>query len=384
MKMDLADELSLESYRVAAEGMLSPSLLIYEERVKQNIARMIAVLDGQPARWRPHLKTVKLESMTRLLVEAGVSAAKCATTLELAMACQAGMRDVLVAYPHTGENARRIAEIARKFPQVRVSAIVDSKEQLPVWMETPVGLFIDINAGMNRTGIERRQCDEIAELATAIQANGITLRGLHFYDGNSNEPDLVQRTQRAHERYGDLLQILAGLEKKGIPIEEVVTAGTPAFPCAVSYKPLWQGPFVHRVSPGTVVYCDVSSLGQLPQEYGLTPAVAVLSRVISHPKRGVVTCDAGHKSVSVDSGVPNCVAVEHPELRALKPSEEHLPFELGEAVTPPELGSILYLIPRHVCPTVNNFDRAAIVRGGKVVAVEPVTARGHEGPFLGT
>jgi D-serine deaminase-like pyridoxal phosphate-dependent protein len=39
---------------------------------------------------------------------------------------------------------------------------------------------------------------------------------------------------------------------------------------------------------------------------------------------------------------------------------------------------MLYLLPTHVCPTVNNFDRAMIVREGKVESIEPVTARGRE------
>jgi hypothetical protein len=48
----------------------------------------------------------------------------------------------------------------------------------------------------------------------------------------------------------------------------------------------------------------------------------------------------------------------------------------------PEVGEALYLLPRHVCPTVNNFDRALLVRNGQIEAVEKVTARGHEAPLL--
>jgi D-serine deaminase-like pyridoxal phosphate-dependent protein len=46
----------------------------------------------------------------------------------------------------------------------------------------------------------------------------------------------------------------------------------------------------------------------------------------------------------------------------------------------PAIGELLYLIPRHVCPTVNNFDDAVIVSGGNLVVVEPVSARGRERP----
>ena len=51
--------------------------------------------------------------------------------------------------------------------------------------------------------------------------------------------------------------------------------------------------------------------------------------------------------------------------------------------TGPEVGEVLYLLPRHVCPTVNNFDCALVVREGEIERVEKVTARGREAPLVG-
>jgi len=48
----------------------------------------------------------------------------------------------------------------------------------------------------------------------------------------------------------------------------------------------------------------------------------------------------------------------------------------------PQVGEMVYLLPRHVCPTVNNFDCALAVRDGSVESVEPVSARGREEPLL--
>ena len=45
---------------------------------------------------------------------------------------------------------------------------------------------------------------------------------------------------------------------------------------------------------------------------------------------------------------------------------------------PPPLGSLLRLVPRHVCPTVNLADEAALLRGGELTEVVAVAARGHE------
>jgi len=112
------------------------------------------------------------------------------------------------------------------------------------------------------------------------------------------------------------------------------------------------------------------------------PAVLVLARVVSHPRYDIVTCDAGHKAVSADAGIPTCVVVGHPELTPLSPSEEHLPLAVEEGSQAPPIGDTLYLLPRHVCPTVNNFDAALIARNGRIEAEEKVSARGHEGPLL--
>ncbi|MBV8904361.1 MAG: D-TA family PLP-dependent enzyme, partial [Acidobacteriia bacterium] len=155
--------------------------------------------------------------------------------------------------------------------------------------------------------------------------------------------------------------------------------GTPAFPCAATYAPFRQSGFVHRASPGTVIYSDVTSLSQLPAEWGYQPAAVVVSTVVSHPRANVLTCDAGHKAVSADAGVPTCAVTGHPDFTPLKPSEEHLPIEVKSG-TRPEIGETLYLIPRHVCSTVNNFDHAVIVEQNRIVGLERVTARGHEAP----
>ena len=79
--------------------------------------------------------------------------------------------------------------------------------------------------------------------------------------------------------------------------------------------------------------------------------------------------------------MPNCTAVGYEHLRPLKPSEEHLPFESSTGEGLPSLGDKLYLLPKHVCPTVNNFDQALFVRNGEVESVEAVSARGHERPL---
>jgi len=122
-------------------------------------------------------------------------------------------------------------------------------------------------------------------------------------------------------------------------------------------------------------------MAQLPPEYGYVPAVLVVTTVVSHPAANLITCDAGHKTLSADAGVPNCVVLGYPGLEPLAPSEEHLPILARNGGPLPAIGQTLYLLPRHICPTVNNFDEALIIRDGVITAIEPVSARGREAPI---
>jgi D-serine deaminase-like pyridoxal phosphate-dependent protein len=69
------------------------------------------------------------------------------------------------------------------------------------------------------------------------------------------------------------------------------------------------------------------------------------------------------------------------DLNPARPSEEHLPIDLSQESKPLTLGDALYLVPRHVCPTINNFDHAVMVEDGRIARVERVTARGREAPI---
>jgi D-serine deaminase-like pyridoxal phosphate-dependent protein len=275
-----------------------------------------------------------------------------------------------------------VREIAEQFGRVRISVLAENEEQVRQWCGSRVGVFLDINPGMNRTGIEEGHGGEVTSLVRAIGAGGLEFRGMHYYDGQHREPDERERTAAAHQGYDRLLEIVKEVELSGVRVPEVITAGTPTLPCSLSYEGFRSAGFIHRISPGTVVYSDASSLAQLPKEYGYRPAVLVLTRVVSHPRAGVVTCDAGHKAVSVDAGVPSCVLVGHSELTPLSPSEEHLPMRVEGNATGPQIGEALYLLPRHVCPTVNNFDDALLVRNGEIESIEKVSARGRERPLL--
>lgn len=371
----IAMDARLETYLVTdADRIVTPALLIYPKIVEQNIRITLGMVGSDPQRWRPHIKTAKLGAVMRQMMGQGIQNFKCATTLELLTACQMGASDVLVAFAMTGANAQRVLQVAKQFPKTRISVLVEASEQLPVWKDSGVGIFVDVNPGMNRTGVSNERVADIVKLA---RESGAAFRGLHWYDGHlgAGEPD--ERKAAAHRGYDKLVDIVKAVEAAGYSVGEVITSGTPVAPYGHSYPGFSNSQFVQRISPGTVVYNDTTSLQQLAG-FGYQPAALILTTVISHPAADRITCDAGHKSVSADAGVPTCAVLGHPELTPLKPSEEHLPVEVAAGAKVPAIGENLYLIPRHVCPSVNNFDEALMIVDGRITGVEKVNARGHE------
>lgn len=353
------------------QDLQTPALLIRLDRVRANIARMLALLDGDAGRWRPHVKTSKVPEVMDLLLAAGVRHFKCATTREAAVLLSRARQpiDLLVAMGLHGANRQRLAALAREHAAHRLSILTeDPGHAAQTRVASPeLGLFVDLNPGYHRTGIA---LDQRRRIADTIAACGDRLRGLHFYDGHLHDGTPEERATTTASIYR---QFVTAADAVGAGRLELVTSGTPTFPMALR-NPDFAGRN-HKVSPGTVVYWDDRSEELAIPGFAL--AAMVLSRVISTPAADRVTCDAGSKAVDAAAGDPCARVVDWPHLRALTPSEEHLPLHVG-AGPAPLLGALLQLVPRHVCPTVNLADQAVLLEGDRIVAVVPVAARGHE------
>jgi D-serine deaminase-like pyridoxal phosphate-dependent protein len=357
-----------------ARRLCSPALVVFLPAVRENIRRVLALAGDEPRRWRPHVKTLKTPELIAELVRAGIVQFKCATVREARAVLQAtgGRVDLLVAYPHVSPALGQLAALAAAHPAARIAVLCEDAAGAAAVPE-PLGLFVDVDPGMHRTGVSPERRERIR--ATVRRAGG-RLGGLHWYDGHVSGSDAGTRRAAAWAGYDRLLELVAELEADGAPIPEVVTSGTPAFRYALEHEGLGRrGPGGHRVSPGTVVLHDLRSEQEL-DDLDLLPAALLFSRVVSCPAPGRVTCDAGSKSLAAEAGDPAAFVLGRPDLEALTPSEEHLPLRVrgGRA---PERGEELWLIPRHVCPTVNLAETMLLVDGERSAPVA-VAARAHD------
>ena len=279
-------------------------------------------------------------------------------------------------------NSRRIQELSATFPNVNVSVLVDHRKQIEQW-DPAVGIFLDVNPGMDRTGISAGQTEQALDMARAIIDSGRRFRGLHYYDGHLGPYEFERRRALATSGYEQLAQLASDFETAGINVGEVNTSGSAVFMFACNYAPLAQAKWMLRVSPGAAIYGDSNAMQMIPAEYGFRPAAVVATRVVSHPRSDLLTCDAGLKAVAGFAGLPNCAVSGWPDLAPQRMSEEHLTLQAPQGSPLPELGSILYLVPRHAGLTVNNFDVALFQSPEGTLTPEPVSSQGHEPPAVG-
>lgn len=353
-----------------ADEVLSPSLLIYPDRVVENLRRMVAMA-GDVGRLRPHVKTHKLPQIVALELAQGITKFKAATIAESEMCALAGAPDVMLAYQPVGPNVRRMVELVQKFPRTRFSCLADNLDIVAALQSAALAgavilpVFIDLNVGMNRTGIPPGP-KAFAVYRAIAEASHLRPAGLHVYDGHLLNPDKAQRIRDAAAAFAPALELKAALLSAGFPVPVIVGGGTPTFSIHAQTDGV-------ELGAGTCVLWDLSD-AEKTSHLDFLPAAILFTRVISRPTPRHLCLDLGHKSVASEKPHPRVKLFGLEDAVFVNHSEEHLVIETARAGDFP-VGSVFYGIPRHICPTVALQSEVYVVRDGRVTETWPVAAR---------
>ena len=358
-------------YKVSnVDDVASPALLIYPDRVEENIRRMVRIAGGVD-RLRPHMKTNKLPEVIRMQMAQGILKYKCATIAEAEVAAACSVPDVLLAYQPVGPNVQRLIHLVKKFPSTRFSALVDDAGAIEALSRAAsaanvtIDLFVDLDCGMHRTGIAPGP-GAIALYQQLARSPGLRAAGLHVYDGHIRDSDIGSRTVACDAAFAQLDGIRQQLVALGLEVPTIVAGGTPTFPIHAKRPGV-------QCSPGTSVFWDLGYETLLP-DLDFLPAVLVLTRVISKPSGRILCLDLGHKAIASESPHPRVELLGLSDARFIGHSEEHLTIETDRAGDYP-VGSVLYGIPWHICPTVALHQEAVVIRNGRAEEHWQVVAR---------
>lgn len=356
-------------YNVKNEAeIFTPSVLIYPDRVEENIRRMIAIA-GDVSRLRPHIKTHKIAEVVRLQVKHNITKFKCATLSEVELVANNGGKDILLAYPLLGPGIKRFIDIIVKFPDVKFAVTVDSLfacQELSREAENfsiKLDVFIDIDNGMHRTGIPPSEAMSLVDFIEL--SDWLFLRGLHIYDGHIHESEIAKRKKHCDADFEAVNQLLKALEEKGIKSLEIACGGTFTFPLHARHRS-------RTLCPGTPIFWDGGYEKAIP-DLDFLPAAVLAGRVISKPDHGICI-DFGHKSMASEMSHPRVHFLNLEVDKVINHSEEHLVISTNTESNI-SIGAVVYALPHHVCPTIALHEQVYVVRDNMVVGTWEVAAR---------
>jgi D-serine deaminase-like pyridoxal phosphate-dependent protein len=348
----------------------TPALVVYPDRVKYNIGLVKTMIDDV-SRLRPHVKTHKSLEVSLLMIHAGITKFKCATIAEAEMLGMAKAPDVLLAYQPAGPKLKRFVQLIKTYPQTVYSCLVDNEATAKaisaeaVQDDIVIAVYIDLNIGMNRTGIVPADALALYETCTALP--GMKIIGLHAYDGHIHDSDYDVRQKRSDESIQPVLKLVKDITAKGYPKPVLIAGGSPTFPILAKRAGM-------ECSPGTFVYWDRGYQQAFPEQPFQTAAL-IVARVISLPGTGKICIDLGHKSVSAENELTKRIYfLNAPELVFTGQSEEHLVANAGKDHQY-KVGDVLYGLPYHVCPSIALYERAITVENKLITGELKTIAR---------
>lgn len=358
------------SFSLPRAELPTPALVIDRAAFERNVAAMAAWGKARGIALRPHAKTHKCAEIAHRQIAAGAVGVCCAKLGEAEALAAEGVGDILITSPVVARQA--VARLATLAERVRLAAVVDHPDNLNAIAATGanVELVVDIDPGMHRTGVASPEA--AVALARRIVERGLRYRGVQFYAGHlQHVPSAAERRAKLAERTAYLSEVLAALAAAGLPARVVTGGGTGTFAIDAEL-----GVFT-ELQPGSYIFMDRQYRDCEAPGPVFEPALFIDTRVVSANTPGLVTVDAGLKAMATEAGAPSVAAGADPACRWHFMGDEHglLIAPAGDAA--PALDALVSLIPPHCDPTVNLYDRYAVVNGDTVEAFWPVTARGR-------
>jgi D-serine deaminase-like pyridoxal phosphate-dependent protein len=355
----------------------TPAVLIDLDVMERNLARMAEYCRRHGLALRPHTKTHKIPELAHRQMASGASGITVAKLGEAEVMIQAGLTDVLIAYPIVGrEKAARLAALAER---ASLTVALDSEEAVRDISRSAqergvrLGLLVELDIGFRRCGVQRP--DEAVALARLIHdLPNVDFRGVMFYPGHFMAPE-PERRQLLEDANTRLRRFYDAFERAGLSIGVVSGGSTPT--AFISHEFLG----VTEIRPGMYIFNDRTMVGlgvARPEDCALSILVTVVSTSVS----GRAIVDGGSKTFSTDryragAGRGFGLVCEDPEAEVEALSEEHGHLDISRSSRRYRVGERLRIIPNHVCTVMNLHDEVYGIRGDQVEAVWRVAARGR-------
>ncbi|MBX6311444.1 MAG: DSD1 family PLP-dependent enzyme [Isosphaeraceae bacterium] len=356
----------------------TPALLLDLDAFEANLKTLAAQCQRSGCGARPHAKTHKCPEIARRQVAAGALGISVATVSEAEAMAAGGIPSILLTSPILDpRKIARMAALAKAGTEVLLAVGHPREMQLLAEAaeagQVTLDVLLDLDVGDGRFGIPPGEpALDLARMAA--KSKHLRLRGIQAYSGlSSHVVGFEARDRSSRAAMGKAIAMREQLEKArlGAGILSGGSTGTYNIDSTISG--------VTELQVGSYVFMDVGyrrigSQDGSPTYTDFRPSLTVLTTVVSasHPDR--VTVDAGIKAFSTDtSDAPE--AKDWPGLTYRRFGDEFGLITAAPGARLPRLGDRLEFYVPHCDPTVNLYDRLYAMRGDRVEAIWPITAR---------
>ena len=359
----------------------TPSLIIDQEIMLDNLEKMQRYADEHHVKLRPHTKTHKMPQLALLQKEMGCGGITVAKVGEAEVMAAAGLDDIFIANEIVGEKKlERIRTLAEK---VNVSFGIDSVDQCRMiekvfeGAKKPAQVVIEIEVGENRSGIIEEKTFR-GLLGFLKGCKNIHLLGVFSHDGDSYSAETAdiarQRSVMAQFR---TLNFAGIARDEGFEITVVSIGSTPSL---ANGSHIVDG--VTEIRPGTYIFMDASQ-GHAVNDMSCC-AATILATVMSKPTDERVILDVGAKGLTAQSRSRGICATpglgtiyEFPETHIFDVYDEHAIIYDEKFHDAVNIGDKVRIIPVHICPVVNLYDEVYLMdKEGNIIDTIPVSCRG--------
>ncbi|MCR3956166.1 MAG: D-TA family PLP-dependent enzyme [Gudongella sp.] len=357
----------------------TPSLLIRQDILLQNIVQMQKYADESNVSLRPHTKTHKSSYLALLQADQGAAGITVAKVGEAEVMAKAGLKDIFIANEIVGE--RKLERIKALQKRTNISFGLDSLAQAKMIenvfnQDEKANVLIEIEVGENRSGIIEEE-DFIDLLNYIKSSESIHFKGVFSHDGHSYGAKDMDELRHIHlESQKRTLRFADLSRESGLSPQTVSIGSTPSL---IHNFPILEG--VTEIRPGTYIFMDASQskvVGGLDMN-----AASVLATVISRPTEDRVVLDVGAKGLTMQkrskgitstNGMGLILGYEGVEIDSMY--DEHALIYNRKFRNQVQVGDRVQIIPNHICPVVNLYDTIHLVSGEDVLEEIPVDCRG--------
>ncbi|MGA2529915.1 MAG: alanine racemase [Acidimicrobiales bacterium] len=349
--------------------LATPYLVVDLDVLERNVTSMAQTAHRRGVSLRPHVKTHKCLEIASRQLAAGAIGITVATVSEAETFVDGGFENIFIAYPLWVDPARG-ARLRSLSERCSLLIGIDSAESAESLARNgagsdALGVLIEIDSGYHRTGVAAYGA---AELASAALRVGLDVRGVFTFPGHGYGPG--QAAAAATDEAQALESATAALRAVGIEPGIVSGGSTPT-------AALTHHGSATEMRPGSYVFNDAQQLelgSCVPADVALSAWATVVSRA-----PGQFVLDAGSKVLGADrpawaSGYGRLA--DYPDARLIALSEHHATVAWPGYIAQPALGTLLRVVPNHVCSAVNLADNLVVMRDGVVVDCWRVAARG--------